>query len=370
MHLPEDYEEHSGLTPTVISAIVAVTLFIAAILAVVLLMNHQKNSTVKPVRQDETNASPEIIIPEEPESNYPETNELLTDSKLSPDDFDFWDMYPEEKPKAPEPETTPKPEAVENDPATDGKHTLIQYADGREEWVLISPYLPKHEFDFTKLVCQSGLMKYYEDGKQVSFVGTDISKYQDYVDFVKLKKAGIDFVMLRVGARGYESGNLVLDEYFAENIKRATDAGLEVGVYFFSQAVTKDEAVEEANMVLENLGDYSITYPVAFDMEYIANDSSRIEVLSKAEKTQIAKTFLDTVKAAGYKTMLYGNKEWLLKQIDLSKLTAYDIWLSEETDIPDYPYKFAMWQYQTDASIDGIAGYASLNISFIDYSEK
>ena len=105
-------------------------------------------------------------------------------------------------------------------------------------------------------------------------------------------------------------------------------------------------------------------------MEPITNDTARIDNLSKSEKTDIAKTFLDTVQAAGYKPMIYGNKEWLIKQVDLSKLTAYDVWLSQQSDVPDYPYKFSMWQYSTDASIDGIAGYADLNISFIDYSEK
>ena len=123
-------------------------------------------------------------------------------------------------------------------------------------------------------------------------------------------------------------------------------------------------------MVLENIKDYEITYPVAFDMEYIENDDSRIDSLSKSEKTEITKTFLDTIQNAGYKAMLYGDKEWLLKDIDLSKLTAYDVWFSQESDIPDYPYRFTMWQYTKKASIDGIAGYADLNISFIDYSEK
>lgn len=370
MKLPDDYNDHSGLTPTVVSAIVAVTLFVGVILAVVLIMNYRETSNKS------SNAAQETVAAEEAspiQKEYPNADEILTGSTLSPEDFEFWSMYPEET----EPEETPmttedKPEekTVENDPATDGKHTLVQYADGKEEWVLISPYLPKHEYDFTKLVCQSNLMKYYVDGKQVSFVGTDISKYQDYVDFVKLKKAGIDFVMLRVGARGYGSGQLVLDDYFTDNIKRATDAGLEVGVYFFSQAITDAEAVEEANMVLENIKDYSITYPVAFDMETIENDTARIDNLSKNEKTTIAKTFLDTIKTAGYKTILYGNKEWLIKQVDMSKLTAYDVWLSQQADVPDYPYKFTMWQYSKDATIDGIAGYADLNISFIDYSEK
>lgn len=378
MRLPDDYEEHSGMTPTVITTIVAVTLFVGLILVVVLLMNGKQNQRTGGNHSDGMQASVAVEETLDTQGNgveYPDTDELVSGSTLTPDDLDFWDLYPPDEETEKETDIKSAGEDVvgeieENDPATDGKHTLVQYADGKEEWVLISPYLPKHEYDFTKLVCQDNLMKYYEDGKQVSFVGVDISKYQDYVDFVKLKKAGIDFVMIRVGARGYGSGQLVLDEYFSDNIKRATDAGLDVGVYFFSQAITTDEAVEEANMVLEHIKDYTITYPVAFDMESIVNDTARIDNLTKAEKTTIAMSFLDTVAAAGYKTMIYGNKEWLIKQIDMSKLTSYDVWLSQIADIPDYPYKFTMWQYSTDAVVDGIAGYADLNISFIDYSEK
>lgn len=366
MRLPEDYEERSKLTPTVVSAIVAVTLFVAIILAVVLLMNNKDGFNAVRSGQEQAAAN----APAAPDKKYPDTKDLLSGSTLSPEDFDFWDMYPEESEETGGNEETEPEESEENDPATDGRHTLIQYADGKEEWVLISPYLPKHEYDFTKLVCQSDLMKYYVDGKQVSFVGADISKFQDYVDFVKLKKAGVDYVMLRVGFRGYSSGQVVLDDYFLDNVKRAGDAGLKIGVYFFSQAISEAEAIEEANMVIEHIKDYNITYPVAFDMEGIDNDTARIDKLSKTEKTKIAKAFLDTVKNAGYKPMIYGNKEWLLKQIDLSKLTAYDVWLSQMSDVPDYPYKFSMWQYSNDTTIDGIAGYADLNISFIDYTEK
>lgn len=367
MRLPDDYEESQhNLTPTVITTLVAVTLFVGVLLTVVLIMNMPKRSAVP----EKTESVEEVN--NTGGSRYPDTGELLTGSTLSPDDLEFWKLYPEEteEESTPPSEETASDAVEENDPSMDGKHTLITYADGTEEWVLISPYLPKHEYDFTKLVCQSDIMKYYVDGKQASFVGADISKNQDYVDFIKVKKAGVDYVMLRVGARGYGTGQLVLDDYFAENMKRATDAGLEIGVYFFSQAITVEEAVEEANMVLQNLAEYSITYPVGYDMEYVANDTARIESLSRTEKTNIAKAFLDTIENAGYKTILYGNKQWLIKEIDMSKLTDYDIWLSQIQDIPDYPYQFTMWQYSNKASIDGIAGYTNLNISFIDYSEK
>ncbi|HBA50818.1 MAG TPA: Lyzozyme M1 (1,4-beta-N-acetylmuramidase) [Lachnospiraceae bacterium] len=367
MKMPNDFDDNSNMTFTIVMSIVAVSAFVAVILLTVLLLNQK--STTSGEHSQQNNAVQAAADPSSPVIIYPETDELLSENGLHPDDLDFWDMYPEPT-ASPTPEPTKEPEKEEPDPSTDGKHTLVQYADGEEEWVLISPYLPKHEYDFTKLVCQSDLMKYYENGKQTSYVGVDISKYQDYVDFVKVKKAGIDFVMIRVGARGYGSGQLILDEYFSDNIKRATDAGLDVGVYFYSQAITKEEAIEEANMVIENLGEYQLAYPVAYDMELVENDTARTENLTRAEKTEIAKAFLDTIAATGRKTMVYGNKEWLIKEIDMSKLTAYDIWLSQAADIPDYPYKFSMWQYDFEGSVDGIVGYVNMNISFVNFAEK
>lgn len=368
MRLPDDYDDRPGMTPVFITAIVAVTMFVAAVLVIVLIVNGDGNKK----RSNAAVSTPQpVILAEEENSTDYGADSVISGSKLRPEDLDFWDMYPEETAgNEPESSPSPTPQTVEDDPSTDGKHTLVQYADGKEEWVLISPYLPKHEYDFTKLVCQSDMMKYYVDGKQTSYVGVDISKYQDYVDFVKLKKAGINFVMIRVGARGYGSGQLVLDEYFADNIKRASDAGLQIGVYFYSQAITEDEAREEANMVLENIRDYNVEYPIAYDMEFVANDDARIDGLSRTDKTAMAKAFLETIENAGYNPVIYGNKEWLIKEIDMSKLTAYDVWLSQIADVPDYPYKFTMWQYKDDASVDGIAGYANLNISFVDYSEK
>ena len=202
MRLPDDYEDHGGgLTPTVISAIVAVTIFVAVILTVVLIMNRQPTSH----QQNNTAAQTENV--QQAENNqtdkYPDTQDLITGSTLTPSDLDFWDMYPETTatplPSADPSQKDNKKETAEADPSTDGKHTLVTNRDGKEEWVLISPYLPKHEYDFTKLVCQSDLMKYYQDGKLTSYVGVDISKYQDYVDFLKLKKAGVDFAGITHG---------------------------------------------------------------------------------------------------------------------------------------------------------------------------
>ena len=193
MKMPNDFDDNSNMTLTVVMSIVAVSAFVAVILLTVLLLNQK--STTSAGRSQQDNAVQAAAAPSSSVIIYPDTDELLSGSELHPDDLDFWDMYPEPT-ASPTPEPTEEPEEEEPDPATDGKHTLVQYADGEEEWVLISPYLPKHEYDFTRLVCQSDLMKYYENGKQISYVGVDISKYQDYVDFVKVKKAGIDFVMI------------------------------------------------------------------------------------------------------------------------------------------------------------------------------
>lgn len=358
MKLQDDFEDRSGMTPTVVMTIIAVTVFVVVILMLVLLLND--GGTKQQPEESRESSSPVILS---------EPWEISSGSSLHPDNLDFWDKYPE-KESSSETVQSSEPAQEENNPATDGKHTLVTYADGSEEWVLISPYLPKHEYDFTKMVCQSGRMKYYENGKQISYVGVDVSKNQNYIDFLKVKKAGVQFVMIRAGARGYGTGQLIVDEYFSDNLKRATDAGLAVGVYFYSQAVTEEEAIEEANLVLESLGEYTISYPIAYEMELITHDTARTDGLRKADRTKIAKAFLDTVAAAGYKNALYGNKEWLIKEIDMSKLTAYDVWLTQPGDIPDYPYKFTMWQYDTKGQVDGISGYVNLNISFIDYTEK
>lgn len=323
---------------------------------------------------------------------------LYREHKLTADDLDLWNRYPRKNPELVKVDGTEageeekekdgteeksksakdrfeeaeekQAEEEKKDPAKDGKHTLLTYEDGTEEWVLTSPYLEKNTYDFTNLTMKADKMAYYEDGKQTSLLGVDLSKYNKEVDFEALKEAGMDFAMIRLGARGYGSGQILLDEKFTDYMSRAAGAGLDTGVYFFSQAVSAQEAVEEANFVIQNLAAYHITWPIAFDMEYVENDTARIEALSREEKTTVAKAFLDTVKAAGYKPMLYGNKAWLIKELDLTKLTGYDIWLSEQTDVPDYPYQFQMWQYTLDGDVRGVDGDVNLNISFVDYTEK
>ena len=265
---------------------------------------------------------------------------------------------------------TKKESMQDSDDMDDGKHTLVTYQDGSTEWVEINDKLAANSYDTAKFVYQNPQMKYYVNGKQASWFGVDISSKQGIVDFEKLKKAGVDFVMIKVGGRGYSSGNIVLDSSYKDYMNGAKNAGLGIGVYFYSQAVDKDEVCEEAETLLELIKDYPVKYPVVFDMESVEGDVARTDALDVSTRTELARIFLKTIKAEGYTPMLYGDKEWLVTKLDLEKLQDYDVWLSQETDTPDYPYEYTMWQYNKSGTVSGISGTAGLNISLVNYSGK
>lgn len=386
MKLPGDDGRRTN-SHSIFYMIIGVSAFVLVLLLVVM----QNNGKSK---KGSGESAPDVVQQEaaaEPEVAEPEVAEPESEQKLRAEDLSFWGMYPPEGNKTEKPQTDAqdedsqneteeesgtdaekKEEVVQEDPSTDGKHTLVKTSDGQEEWVLISPYLTKNTYDFKNLSESANLRKYTDNGKKISRVGVDISKHNGQVNFNSIKAAGVDYVMLRLGARGYSTGQLSLDDNFVENMEAAIEAGLDIGVYFYSQAISQDEVMQEANFVIQNLEPYRahITYPVAFDMEKVANDTARIDGLSRDDKTAIAATFLSGMQAAGYIPMVYGNKEWLIKNIDLAKLQDYDVWLSQEQDIPDYPYQFAMWQYTTTGVLNGVTGDASLNLCFVDYSDR
>ncbi len=389
----EPKDNRTGFPP--IYVVAGVSVFILVILSVVVMSSDNSSRRLRGGADGTATASavPSTGLTEsqsEPQSSGYQSDGSITsgnadidrlyrENKLRVDDLDFWDMYSEpdstviqdtdvapERPVA-TPAAPPEPTA---DPSQDGKHTLVERRDGTSEWVSINPYITKNNYESMNLKLQSDRMGYYEGQRKTSFFGVDISQYNGTVDYALLKEAEVDFVMIRLGARGYESGQIFLDENFVANITGANEAGLDVGVYFFSQAVTAAEASEEAAFVRQHLSDRKVTYPVVFDMEYINNDISRIEGLSENDKTDIAMAFLDEIKAAGYVPMLYGTKEWLVEQIDLTKLMEYDVWLSQQTELPDYPYQFQMWQYSLNGSIAGISGDADFNVCFVDYGSR
>ena len=392
MRLPGD-EEPVGSGLPVVYMVVGVSAFVLILLFAILKSNDKQNrgsTYLKELQQQEEMAAEEEAQAEEPEK------------KLRAEDLDFWDMYPvEEETEGAMPGEgaartekstfTEKAERVEreeqerkaqseaeeaaqaqSDPSTDGRHTRIINRDGTEEWVMLNPFLTKNTYNLTGLEDKAGLKRYMENGKKISYVGVDISRQNGDVNFASVKAAGVDYVMIRLGGRGYNTGQITLDENFKKNIEGAAAAGLDIGIYFYSQAISQEEAVEEVNFVIQNLEPYraQVRYPIAFDMEFVANDAARIDGLSKEDKTNIATSFLEGVKAAGYVPMIYGDKEWLIKEIDLARLKDYDVWLAQEEDLPDYPYQYTMWQYSTDGVLNGVTGEANLNICFVGYSQR
>lgn len=245
----------------------------------------------------------------------------------------------------------------------------VTLSDGSEELVDLNPNLKTSDYDYTKLMYQKPVMKYYVDGKKASYFGMDITKDQGVVDFNKFKKAGGEFVMLKLGGRGYSSGQMIVDEKFSDYVKGATDANLHIGAYFFSQAVTVEEAEEEAELVIQQLQGNRIDYPVVFRMETIGGDVARVDDLNNEERTKVSDAFLSKVKDAGYIPMLYGDKEWLVTRYNMEDLKDYEVWLAQEGDVPDYPYQFGMWQYTTVGSVEGISGNVKLDISFKNYAD-
>lgn len=405
MRLPDEQEER-GMGMPVIYSIVAVSVFILIILAVVLMSNtRQKGRDTAKNKRVEATPSPAPEEDIEFSEGEADIETLYREHKLRAEDLDFWDMYPgnkvivegrgEESPEtgegqasaspegspgvsaspdaSPGPSASPAPthEPTEEEMAASEDYVQVTLRDGTSEWVEISEDIPRYAYDFTNIRISDGKMAYYQDGEKVSWLGTDLSKNSGEVDFQALKDSGVDFVMLRLGGRGYETGLVSLDESFVNNITKAQSAGLEVGVTFFSQAVTPGEAQEEAEFVINNLIPYKITFPVAFDMEYIVNDESRIDILTKEDKTEIAETFLSRIESEGYRCVLYGGKNWLLGEIESEDLLAYyDVWLNEPGSVPEFPYQFKMWKYDASRKIEGVENDAAYTISFVNYSRK
>lgn len=363
MRLDDNFEEESAAKGAsfMLTAVIGVGTFLVLVLGIVLFVNRD---TLFENNRGQNN-------PAQINSSEEAMDSVISGSTLVSDDLDIWDDYPIEEEEDSEGVSEVTSETTsEDDPSEGGTKTLVTFADGREQWYSISKYLPQNEYDETGFVMGNGRMAYYVEGNKESYVGIDISKYQGYIDFNEVKKDGVDFVIIKLGSRGYSTGQLTLDDYFQDNIKRATDAGLEVGVSFSSQAITVDEAKEEAAFVLQYLQDYDISYPVIFEMEHVVNDTARIDTLTKEDKTQITKAFLEDIEAAGYNAMFSGDKAWLFADINYAALSSYDVRLEQQEDLPDYPYRFYMWQYTQKGTVDGISGEVPLNICFIDYTIK
>lgn len=211
---------------------------------------------------------------------------------------------------------------------------------------------------------EDGLMQYVENGVVTSHKGIDVSKYQGDIDWAAVKAEGIEYAFIRLGLRGYESGKLVMDEFYDANMKGANSAGVSAGVYFFTQAITVEEAKEEADFVIEHLAGYDVPYPVVFDVERISGGKGRADQITKEERTDITITFCEAIKAAGYTPMVYGNVICFTRLLDMTKLNDYDKWYAFYDDYMYMPYDVGCWQYTEKGKVDGIPNNVDLNISF------
>lgn len=197
--------------------------------------------------------------------------------------------------------------------------------------------------------------------------GIDVSVYQGTIDWAKVKAAGIDFAFIRVGYRGYGSGSLCDDTKYIENLQGAINAGIKVGVYIFSQAISTSEAVEEANYILARISGYNITMPVIMDFEYVSGSSGLTgrlyeACLSTDSATAVCQAFCSTVAAAGYTPMIYANKNMLENHLNAAVLSAsYKIWLANYTTQTSYGGEYSYWQYSSVGSVDGITGNVDCN---------
>ncbi|EOS48407.1 hypothetical protein C809_02086 [Lachnospiraceae bacterium MD335] len=243
------------------------------------------------------------------------------------------------------------------------------YAD-QDEYVF-APVLDgvkKHNYSEENFVeTDDGEMQYIENGTVVSHKGIDVSKYQGDIDWAAVASDGVEYAFVRLGLRGYGSGKLVLDEYFDQNMRGAKEAGIKTGVYFFTQAITVEEAIEEADYVLENITGYDVSYPVVFDVEMIVNDDGRANGLSQKDRTDITIAFCDRIKAAGFTPMIYGNVKCFTKLLDMTRLNDYEKWYAFYDDYMYMPYEVGIWQYTEKGKVAGINTGVDLNISYKEY---
>ena len=198
-----------------------------------------------------------------------------------------------------------------------------------------------------------------------SITGIDVSSHQGEIDWNQVKESGVDFAMIRLGFRGYETGLIQEDGYFRTNLEGASAAGLDVGVYFFSQAISVEEALEEARFVLDLLDGAELSMPVVYDWEYISSEA-RTAGVDRRTLTDCSLAFLEIIEEAGYQPMLYFNWMQQRDMLYLKELNQYDFWLALYSDRMTYPYKIKMWQYTNTGTVPGIEGSCDINIFFPD----
>ncbi len=215
---------------------------------------------------------------------------------------------------------------------------------------------------------ENGYMEYKDPSVETSW-GVDVSKFNNVTNWNKVKEAGFEFAIVRMGYRGYGGGTLQDDNTFKKNIEGALNAGMQVGVYYFTQAISVEEAIEEADAIVDAIRKYNITYPVIFDTEFYSGVDARANYMPAQLRTDIIKAFCERVKNAGYTPMIYSSTNWSLLNYDRSQLDEYDFWYAYYGLNVDYPYHYEILQYTSEGDVPGISGVVDLNISFKKYKK-
>ena len=207
--------------------------------------------------------------------------------------------------------------------------------------------------------------RYLKSLRCESIPGIDVSAYQGNVNWNQVAASGIEFAMVRVGYRGYGSGKIVEDPYGRENLRDARLAGLDVGAYFFSQALNEEEVEEEVAFILDIIKDYEITMPVVFDWEYIS-DTARTAGMDPRTLTDLNLYYCELMEEAGYQPMIYFNSFQARDLLYLYELEDHPFWLAYYNYRMKYAYRFEMWQYTATGRVPGIKGDVDINILLLD----
>lgn len=271
---------------------------------------------------------------------------------------------------------------VSGNDISDAPQVVIASKEDEYEEFANKVYIPARERVFGQIPINSyntgnfyldedGFMAYHdEDGNRISWLGVDLSYHQENVNWDELADSGIDFVILRCGYRGYSEGGLIKDEKFDEYARACNAKGIPLGVYFFTQAISEEEAVKEAEFVIDTIKDYDISYPVAFDTEYVSDAEARTN-LSEIDddlRTRMCVAFCERIKEAGYYPMIYASENWIRRELDYEALQEYDFWAPQYLDENDFMYDFTIWQYTERGFIKGVDEQVDLDISMVDYT--
>ncbi len=236
------------------------------------------------------------------------------------------------------------------------------------QYLPVEKNTPKHSYNWDNLVHYSREKDYQVNGSSRVLKGIDVSVFQGNINWNAVKGDGVDFAFIRLGYRGYTNGAIKVDSNFHKNIQGAQAAGVKVGVYFYSQAISRTEAIEEAQFCIDELRGYRLDLPVVFDLEGAQNSQYRTRGMTTQTAVRMVEAFCDTVENAGYRSMYYSYAKFLAEHEGMvAQLKGYDLWMAMYYKVPFFPYNFQIWQYTSTGKVAGIAKEVDMNMMFLDY---